>query len=189
MEGVARMIKGEKVYLCAVDPSNWEQLRQWRNMPELRAGFREYRELTVGTQKDYWQSVEHDRSQCHFEVWIKRYKDTLTGINMCEQLIGYCGLTHISWTNRSAEFGIYIAPEFQGKGYGYDALKTLLNYGFYELNLNRIYAEVYGNNTHALEVYHTIGFRTEGTMREHYYHDGQYWDSFIIGMLRRDWEK
>jgi len=193
------MIQGEKVYLSAVEPENWETLRAWRNLPELRANFREYRELTKGMQEQYWRAVEQDRTQVHFEVHTEKAHrqsviDDKTGKIIkpshiaYNELIGYCGLTHISWTNRSGEFGLYIAPEFQGNGYGWDALTTLVKYGFEELNLHRIWCECYSNNDHAVGMYATMGFRSEGILKQHYYHAGQYWDSVIMGLLKEEWE-
>ena len=52
------------------------------------------------------------------------------------KLIGQCGLNNISWINRSAEFSIIIGySEFRGYGYGSDAIRILIKYGFEELNL------------------------------------------------------
>ena len=44
------MIKGKKVYLSAIEESDLEQLRQWRNLPEYRKHFREYREISTTMQ-------------------------------------------------------------------------------------------------------------------------------------------
>ena len=62
---------------------------------------------------------------------------------------------------------------------------TLVRYGFKELNLNRVYCEVYSNNE-AYTWYKSIGFVYEGTLRETYWHDGRYYDSYIISILKRE---
>jgi len=172
------MITGKKVYLSNLDRSNLEQLRQWRNNPELRQYFREYREISQDMQTAWYESrVLNNSNQVDFEI-----HDLETG-----KLIGHCGLYYINWAYRTAEFGIYIGDfDYRGKGAGSDSLRTLIKYGFEDLNLNRIWAEVYTNNS-ALDMYTHIGFQVEGVMRQTVYKNGQYFDSTLIGMLKSDY--
>ena len=112
-------------------------------------------------------------------------------IHDCEtnKLIGHCGLYYINWVYRTGEFGIYIGDQnYKGKGYGSDSLRTLIKYGFDDLNLNRIWAEVYTNNA-ALDLYTRVGFVVEGAMRQTVYKNGRYYDSTIIGMLKSEYEQ
>jgi len=172
------MIKGKKCYLCSVQPDSIEQLRNWRNNPELRKYFREYREISKPMQKDWYDNrVLNNPNQVDFEI-----HDIESG-----QLIGHCGLYYINWVNRSAEFTVYLGDfNFRGRGIGKDALLILFSYGFNTLNLNRIWCEVYSNNA-AIKVYESLGFVKEGVMRQTYYDDGKYWDSTILSMLKNEW--
>ena len=172
------MLKGKKCYLTAVEEESIEQLRNWRNNPDLRRYFREYREISKPMQKNWYESrVLNNPNQVDFEI-----HDQETG-----KLIGHCGLYYINWVNRSAEFTVYVGDmNYRGKGIGKDALVTLFNYGFNNLNLHRIWCEVYSNND-AIGVYKHIGFQQEGAMREVYFDEGKYWDSTILSMLKREW--
>lgn len=174
------MINGKRCYLTSVEPDSIEQLRQWRNNPELRKYFREYREISKPMQKNWYENrVLTNPNQVDFEIHEKETK----------KLIGHCGLYYINWVNRSAEFTVYLGDfDYRGKGIGKDALVTLFNYGFNTLNLNRIWCEVYSNNK-ALSVYESIGFVKEGVMRQTYFDDGKYWDSTILSMLKNEWEE
>ena len=58
-----------------------------------------------------------------------------------------------------AEWGIVITPSMQNKGYGTEALKRSVEYGFNELGLTRIYLGVYVNNPRAIHVYENCGFK------------------------------
>lgn len=173
------MIQGNKIYLGALEPKNLEQLRAWRNTPELRKYFREYRELSSKHQEQWFNIILGDRNQVNFEIHdIESTK-----------LLGHCGLYYIDWINRHAEFGIYIGNEdFRQGGYGSDALRTLIRYGFDNLNLNKIWCEVYSNNK-ASDVYKHIGFTHEGTLRQHYWSEGQWWDSHMMSLLREEWNR
>ena len=105
------------------------------------------------------------------------------------KLLGHCGLYYIDWIHRFGEFGIYIGDDdFRSGGYGSDALRTLIGYGFNDLNLNKIWCEVYDNND-ALKVYEHIGFVYEGKMRQNYFNEGKYWDAHILSMLKEEYEK
>ena len=172
------MIVGKKSYLTSVQPESIEQLREWRNNPELRKYFREYREISKPMQDNWYKNrVLDNPNQVDFEI-----HDKVSG-----KFIGHCGLYYINWVNRTAEFTVYLGDfDFRGKGIGKDALITLFNYGFKDLNLNRIWCEVYTNNK-ALGVYESIGFVKEGVMRETYFNDGKYWDSTILSILRHEW--
>lgn len=174
------MIKGNKIILTKVERENLEQLKQWRNTPELKKYFREHRELNSDNQTKWFESsVLNNPHQYNFEIRDKK----------SNTLIGHCGLYYISWVCRTGEFGIYIGDKnYRNGGYGSDALRTLIKYGFEDLNLNRIWCEVYDNNA-ALEIYKHIGFVYEGKMRENYYNEGKYWDSHILGMLKSDYKK
>ena len=172
-------VKGNKVFLSAVEEESTEQLRSWRNDPELRKYFREYKEISKTMQKRWYENRVHgDDNQVNFEI-----HDLDSG-----KLIGHCGLYYIDWIHRHAEFGIYVGDmDFRSGGYGSDALRTLIKYGFNDLNLNKIWCEVYTNND-ALDIYRHIGFRDEGLIRQHYFNEGSYWDSNLLSLLRCEHE-
>ena len=69
---------------------------------------------------------------------------------------------NIEFFNRvddEAEWGIVITSKMQNKGYGKEALRRSVEYGFNELDLNRIYLEVYANNPRAIHIYENCGFK------------------------------
>lgn len=173
------MLEGKKTILTAVEEGSLEQFRHWRNNPELRKYFREYREISETMQQAWYQKILTDNGQVNFEI---RHKKDNT-------LLGHCGLYYINWIHRHAEFGIYIGKQdYRSGGFGSDALRTLIKYGFYDLNLNKIWCEVYSNND-ALAVYKHIGFKHEGTLRQSYYSEGKFWDADLLSMLREEYIK
>ena len=175
------MIIGKKVILDITDESNLEKMRSWRNNPEFRQYYREYRVLSRKDQIRWWkEKVLEDDSWQYFVV---------KPIDDSEKIIGFAGLTYIHPIYRTGEFAITIAEsDYQRNGYGSDALRTLIRYGFEELNLNRIWCEVYSNNS-ALDVYRHIGFKDEGVLRQTVYKNGKYLDSHILSMLKSDYDE
>ncbi|TQS31482.1 hypothetical protein Golomagni_08233 [Golovinomyces magnicellulatus] len=72
-------------------------------------------------------------------------------------------------TNRRATLGIWLAAEYQGHDYGEEACNWILDWGFSQVGLHAIDLEVFSNNTHAIEVYKSLGFVQEGRKREAIY--------------------
>jgi RimJ/RimL family protein N-acetyltransferase len=101
------------------------------------------------------------------------------------EFVGVCGLTSINMSHRTAEFSLYCALEYQGKGYAKKALKTLLNYGFNELGLQNIWGEVLDGNR-AMNMFLEIGFKHEATLRKMYFKSGKFLSCHRISMLAEE---
>lgn len=172
------MIRGEKVSLRALEEEDLEDCWRWINR---------------------WEVIRHmlmryPVSRLAERAFIERAtkpqpNDKVFAINTAEGLyIGNCGLHHISWEDRRATFGIFIGETAQwGKGYGTDATRTLVRYGFEEMNLNRIGLKVFADNERAIRCYERVGFVREGALRQYRYREGAYVDSVVMSILRDEY--
>ena len=103
--------------------------------------------------------------------------------------IGFCGLHAIDHVNGSAELGIGIGePSEWDNGYGSEAMRVLLDFGFGELRLHRVSLLVFDSNARAIHVYERVGFKHDGTKREAYFRHGRHHDMLAMAILRSDWE-
>ena len=103
--------------------------------------------------------------------------------------IGEVVLNQLDEDNNSANFRIALANSTHfGKGYGSEATKLLIDFGFEQLNLHRIELEVYDFNPRAQRVYEKVGFVVEGIRRDVLLWDGKYQSGILMAMLRSDWE-
>lgn len=175
------MLLGQRILLEAVEHSSIEQLRVWRNNPYLRKFFREYREISVEMQSEWYKKISSGKDKNNIYFQIK------SSINGSEQLIGCCGILNINWVIRTGELSIYVAKD-RRRGFGSEALKVLCDYGFKELCLHKIHGEVYDNND-AISIYTGAGFRKDGLMRDTYIDNGKYGNSYIISILEGEWVK
>jgi RimJ/RimL family protein N-acetyltransferase len=75
-----------------------------------------------------------------------------------------------------------------GKGYGTEAMRLAVDFGFRELNLQRISLDVFEYNPRAIRSYEKAGFSREGCLRQFILRDGRRWDLIYMGILRSDWE-
>lgn len=105
-----------------------------------------------------------------------------------DRLIGSCQLSHIDLVNRSAELQIRIGESvWHGRGYGEQAVRLLLAFGFKDLGLNRIYLSVFAGNTRAIRLYERIGFAREALLRQAAYIDAQFVDIVGMALTRDQW--
>jgi RimJ/RimL family protein N-acetyltransferase len=103
--------------------------------------------------------------------------------------IGTCSLMGVDGKNRRATLGLSIAdPAAQGQGYGFEAMTLLLEFGFLELNLNRIQLLVMQYNERAIRLYERLGFQREAVLRQAFYREGRYWDEYIMSLLRCEYQ-
>jgi UDP-4-amino-4,6-dideoxy-N-acetyl-beta-L-altrosamine N-acetyltransferase len=175
------MIIGNLVVLEKPNKESMSLLLEWRNNPKHRKYYREYKETSIEDQLNWYENILlKDDSWHHFIV------KPLDNLN---KIIGVVFLNHIHPIYRTGEFGITLGdPEYRNKGYGKDMLLTLIEYGFNQLNLNRIWCEVYSNNE-SIHLYRKIGFKDEGILRQHVFKDGEYLDSYILGMLKNEYNE
>jgi RimJ/RimL family protein N-acetyltransferase len=176
------MLHGDKVVLRALQRSDLERLCQFNNDVEV--------ELAGGGDPPMPQSLE--RLQAEFDASAGRggRDGTSFAIEADGNLIGQCALFNVDWVAHTASLGISIGDKgYWGQGYGRDALRVLLDYGFRLQNLRRIWLSVNGNNERAIRAYRACGFREEGRLREHVWSDGTYVDLMHMGILRQEWEE
>lgn len=106
-----------------------------------------------------------------------------------DQPIGFVGLDGNNWVAGDAWVGIGIGESAcWGRGYGTEAMRLILAYGFRELNLHRVSLSVFEYNPRGYKSYLKAGFREEGRERQWIKRDGRYWDMIYMGILRQEWE-
>ena len=102
--------------------------------------------------------------------------------------IGNVSLRDLDRENGSAEASIVIVDRaYQGRGYGSDAMRCLLDFGFGELRLERIYLYVFDYNLRARRSYEEVGFQVDATLRRARFHHGQHHDVQLMSILRGEW--
>ncbi|TVY68984.1 putative ribosomal N-acetyltransferase [Lachnellula suecica] len=89
--------------------------------------------------------------------------------------------------HRTSHIGIWIAPSYQRKGYGSEAIRWILTWGFQMGGLHRIGIDCFGYNPGAKKLYQRLGFTYEGAERESVWYDGKWYDNITLGMLKREW--
>jgi RimJ/RimL family protein N-acetyltransferase len=102
--------------------------------------------------------------------------------------IGTIGLFEVDLVNGKAGIGISLGdPSDRGQGLGTDALEALVEFGFGQLRLERMWLDVYDFNERAIRSYEKAGFVREGVARHGAYREGRLVDVVSMAILRGEW--
>ena len=170
------MYQGLKVRLRAVEPSDAPAFTRWQNDREtvINISGAGRMPMSEAEERDYIMRNSYNT----FAI------ETLDG-----RLIGNCSFFSVDHQSRTCRIGLLIGERGErGKGYGFDALKTLLEFLFIERNMYRVALEVFAYNEPAIALYEKMGFTREVTCRQHAYAMGRYWDEYCYGLLRPEFE-
>jgi len=103
--------------------------------------------------------------------------------------IANVSLQNINWVSRNAEFAILLGDkEYWGGGYGTEAAKLIVEYGFKRLNLHRICCGTIQGNESMKKLAAKLNMKEEGKRREAIYKNGFYLDIFEYGVLRSEYQ-
>lgn len=91
--------------------------------------------------------------------------------------------------HRFTTIHINIIAEYQGQGYGSEAINWALDWAFSTAGMHRVGVQVLGFNTGAKRLYERLGFKQEGVTRDMFWHAGRWWDDIQLGMLDSEWTK
>ncbi|KPV42945.1 GNAT family N-acetyltransferase [Alicyclobacillus ferrooxydans] len=175
------LLKGTAIYLDAMQESDLQIVTSWYGASDF---LRHLDAIPAAPQspekiRDWYKNRINQQNGFLFAV---RHQDD-------DRLLGYVELDSILWSHQVSWLVIAIGEESdRGKGYGRDALNTLLRFAFDELNLRRIQLTVFAYNKGAVHLYESLGFLREGTFRKFLHRDGDYHDMYLYGLLRQEWQ-
>ena len=136
--------------------------------------------LSLALEEGWFERLLEHHGRDHWHFVICRTADG--------RPVGAMDLHEIDHVNGSAGLGIMIGdPADTNQGYGSDALRALIAFGFGQLRLERIWLDVYDFNARARHVYERVGFVEEGILRHALFRDGAFHDDHRMAILREEW--
>jgi len=164
---INKKIYGALVFLEPLKPEEKNLIDKWNKDEEVSR----YREIGNETRK--LESIS-------FGIYDKE----------TSKLIGDIGINSIDLANKHAEIGMTIGDKnYWNKGYGTDLVKTILKFCFEELDLNKVYLDVWEENKRAIGCYTKCSFKKDGVLKEHVFRDGKYHDKWIMSIFKKEWEE
>ena len=177
------MLESERVKLRPIRRKDIELLLKWFNDQEVTRYLSTYLPMTEMAEEKWIEELGNEQKEKKV-VFIIEVK----GKN--NKPIGNCGLHEINHKNQEATFGIAIGEkEYQSRGYGSEAARLLIEYGFSQLNLNRISSAAFKFNERSRNLHKKLGFKEEGCQREIFFRNGNFQDGIMFGLLRKEWKE
>jgi ribosomal-protein-serine acetyltransferase len=102
-------------------------------------------------------------------------------------LVGFAGIDRIDPVSKSCNLGYYLAESFQGRGIVTRACRSLLDYAFDTLGMNRVQISANPQNTGSIAIPERLGFVYEGVQRQAHILNGQFHDLAVYSMLSSEW--
>ena len=173
-----KKLLGDRIYLSPRNSEDVELFTEWLNDFEItdytgRSGIL----TTLESEKKYLE--ENSSPEATFVIV------TIEG----DKMIGTVGLEDVNNINRTATLGIFIGDkDYRDKGYGTEAIKLILEYGFKYMNLNNIKLDLMAFNTRSLKCYEKCGFKEYGRRRKCKFVNGKYYDSISMDILTEEFE-
>lgn len=168
-----KKLVGKYIYLSPINPDDAEKYTKWIN--DLNVS------VPLGNGSNIF-SLEEERetlerlSKEKYNFAIVKLKD--------DELLGNCSLFNVDLIHKKAELGIFIGDKNNwGKGFGTEAIKLILEFGFKILNLHNIMLRVYSFNERAIKVYKNIGFKEIGKRKEAYRINSKWFDELYLQIL------
>lgn len=175
------MLRGERVWLRPLEA---------RDLPAYVAGVND---IEVGWMAGYRMPVSLEQAAAwrdrHLEQWrLGEAYHFAVCIVGDDRFIGTVWFKQVNRFDGNAELAIFMDHEHIGTGWGTDAQRTLLAFGFGTLGLERVWLTVNADNARAIRSYEKVGFQREGVMRRSFRIKGRLADTFLMSILRDEWE-
>ena len=173
-----KKLLGEKIYLSPMTTEDAEKFTEWLNNFQTTDYIgRSGAIITLEGEKQFLE--EHIKGEATFGI-IEIETD---------EIVGTIFLEKIDHLNRTGTLGIFIGDiEARNKGYGTEAIRLILDYGFNYLNLNNICLDLLESNERALACYKKCGFKEYGRRRKCIYLNGKYYDRIRMDILAEEFK-
>ena len=171
-----KKIKGERLYLSPINLEDFPIYTKWVNDSEVALNLGMYnRMLSLTNEKSLLENM------------VKDGNNYAIVLNDGDELIGNIGFNEVNHLHRTGTIGIFIGEDaHRGKGYGTEAMRLLVEYGFKTLNLHNIMLNVHSTNLRAIASYKKVGFTEFGRRKEARFIDGKYIDEIEMEILSTD---
>lgn len=170
------ILAGNVIFLRKLEIDDLDRTWHWLHCPDV------YRKIGVQVpfskteQQQWFRQMETANDKLVFAVCLRETAEH----------IGNVSLDTIDWRHRNARLSAFLGDaETRGKGYGSDAIRTLVAYAFQFLNLHKVWCKTDADDHRLLRLYEKIGFRSEGLLLEHEYRGGTYIDKRVFAIVNR----
>ncbi len=176
------ILEGADIYLRLMDEGDTDLIIGWRNTDFVRRNFIYQKPFTRQGHETWIKEMIHTGKAVQFIICRKD-----TG-----KSVGSVYLRDIDRNHHKAEYGVFIGEkEALGKGFGTQAARLMLRYGFEKLNLHKVMLRVLAENLPARKSYEKAGFVEEAYLKDEVFLENHYHDVIYMAVIREEagWQK
>lgn len=158
-------------------PYMYEWMHDENVTANLQADFASFTEYKVAEFIKQAMEQNENSDNIHYAI-----------VDECDEYMGTISLKNISKKDKNAEYAIVTRSKAHGKGYAKEATRDIINLGFKEYGLEKIYLYVSTKNIAADKFYKKCGFKEEGVFRKHLLIHGTLEDIRWYSILKEEFE-
>lgn len=173
-----KKLVGDRIYLSPRNAEDYEIFAEWLNDFQI-ADYVQRSGLIISNTAEKEFLETNNNPEATFSII-----DLKT-----DKIIGSISIEQIDHLHRRGTLGIFIGDaNYRDNGYGTEAIRLILEYGFKYLNLNNINLDVMAFNTRDIKCYEKCGFKMAGTRRQASYINGKYYDINSMDILAEEFD-
>jgi len=165
-------ISGIKTVLRKLKRIDLERSMAWLKDPSTNKFLsQDFNNLTIEQEEAWYDIIQNSKNDLVFAILDKN------GL----KYIGNCALHKIDLEKHTCEIGIVIGErKYWNRGFGSDAIKSVVQFAFKDLNLSNILLNVYRYNKRAIKAYKKCGFVQVKVLEKNHFYGGKYWDTLVM---------
>lgn len=172
------LIKTDRLFIRTLLLKDKDDLFRYRSLPQVYR-YQSWRPKQIDEAEEFilknsWASIEK-------KPWLQLAICLNEGF-----LIGDIGIHFVD--DYQIEIGYTISPEYQGKGYAFEAVRAVIDHAFSEWGKHRISASVDPDNIRSIKLLEKIGFRKEAHFLKSFRVDDKWYDDCVYAMLKEEWK-
>ena len=169
-------ISGGKTVVRKLERRDLEKSMTWLKDPSVNKFLsHDFNNLTVGQEEAWYGFLQDSKNDLVLAVLDKNDS----------KHIGNCALHKIDLVESTCEIGIVIGEKkYWNRGFGSDAIKSVVRFAFKSLNLSKILLNVYSYNKRAIKSYKKCGFVQVKVLEKNHFYSGEYWDTLVMEYSR-----
>ena len=176
-------LETERLILRDFVQDDWQRVLEYQSDP-LYLRYNGWTERTPEAVQDFvgWflnQQLQEPRIKFQLAIILKPNN----------QLIGNCGVRMDRFDAVEADIGYELDSQYWNHGYATEAASTIVDFGFRQFGVHRIWANCIAENTASAHVLEKLGMKLEGRLRENQYFKGKWWDTLMYAILADEWKK
>lgn len=176
------MLETERLILRDFMKEDWQRVLEYQS--ELLSlpyyGWKERTPAAVQKFIDRMLDFQQERPRIKYQLAVV--------LKSTRELVGHCGVRMDMAGAVEADMGYELDPKHWNHGYITEAAQAMLDFGFHQLGVHRIWAGCAAENTDSAHVLEKLGMRLEGRFREHRYFKDRWLDSLIYAILQHEWQ-